>query len=172
MRACILRRAESLSAQRRKLLENYRQLVGSQDLQIEPLIRAFMDPFFELVLGEDDRGRNYTRMLARFVWRENASEILAEGFDEVAKLYLASFREALPGLDEDTVARGFQFMLGTIYSAVTGDKRIESLTGGASRAQDYRAYYELLVPFVAAGFARLAENNASSRGGAESYHLS
>ena len=162
LRACILRRAVTLSEQRRKLLENYQQLVGKQGMQIEPLIRAYMDPFFELVLGDDDRGRNYARLLARFVWRENATEIIAEGFNEAAKLYIESFREALPGLDEDSVARGFQFMLGAIYSSVTGDKRIELLTDGASKARDYQAYYNVLVPFVAAGFTRMAENNASA----------
>lgn len=162
LRACILRRASTLSEQRRKLLENYRQLVGKQGMQIEPLIRAYMDPFFALVLGDDDRGRNYARLLASFVWRENATEIIAEGFNEVAKLYLDSFRQALPGLDEDSVVRGFQFMLGAIYSSVSGDKRIELLTGGASKARDYQAYYDLLVPFVAAGFTRMAEKNASA----------
>lgn len=161
LRACILRRAKPLSRQRRQLLENYRQLVGEKSLQIEPLIRAYLDPFFELVLT-DDAGRNYARLLARFVWRENASEILAEGFNEVAKLYLESFRMALPGLDEDSVVRGFQFMLGAVYSSVTGDKRIELLTDGASKARDYQAYYDLLVPFVAAGFTRMAANKASA----------
>jgi len=162
LRACILRRAKILSEQRKKLLQNYQQLVGRQGMQIEPLIRAFMDPFFELVLGDDDRGRNYARLLTRFVWRENATEILAEGFDEVAKLYLESFRQALPGLKEDGIVRGFQFMLGAIYSSVTGDKRIEYLTDGSSRARDYQAYYDLLVPFVAAGFTRLAEQSDSA----------
>lgn len=162
LRACILRRAKTLSGQRVKLLENYRQLVGKQGMQIEPLIRAYMDPFFELVLGDDDRGRNYARLLARFVWRENATEIIAEGFNQAAKLYLESFRRALPGLDEDSVVRGFQFMLGAIYSSVTGDKRIELLTDGDSKARDYQAYYDVLVPFVAAGFTRLAANNTSA----------
>ena len=162
LRACILRRAKPLSEQRRNLLQNYQQLVGKQGMQIEPLIRAYMDPFFELVLGEDDRGRNYARLLARYVWRENATEIIAEGFNEAAKLYLESFRQALPHLDEDSVVRGFQFMLGAIYSSVTGDKRIELLTDGTSKARDYRAYYDLLVPFVAAGFTRMAEINASA----------
>ena len=162
LRACILRRAKTLSEQRRKLLENYQQLVGKQGMQIEPLIRAYLDPFFELVLGEDDRGRNYARLLARFVWRENATEIIAEGFNQVASLYLESFRQALPGLDEDSGVRGFQFMLGAIYSSVSGDKRIELLTDGASKARDYQAYYDVLVPFVAAGFTRMAENNAST----------
>ena len=158
LRACILRRAKTLSEQRTKLLQNYEQLVGKEGVQIEPLIRAFMDPFFAMVFADDGRGRNYARLLARFVWRENATEILAEGFNEVAKLYLESFRQALPGLDEDSVVRGFQFMLGAIYSSVTDDKRIEILTDGASKAQDYQAYYDVLIPFVAAGFARLVEN--------------
>ena len=159
LRACILRRAKTLSEERMKLLENYQQLVGKQGVQIEPLIRAFMDPFFKLVLTDNEGGRNYARLLARFVWRENATEILAEGFDEAVKLYLASFRRALPGLDEDSVVRGFQFMLGSIYSSVTEDKRIEILTEGASKARDYQAYYDVLIPFIAAGFTRLAEKS-------------
>ena len=162
LRACILRRAVTLSDKRRKLLESYQQLVGPQGMQIEPLIRAYMDPFFELVLGDDERGRNYASLLARYVWRENATEIIAEGFNEAAKLYLESFRKALPGLDEDAVVRGFQFMLGAIYSSVTGDKRIELLTDGASKARDYQAFYNLLVPFVAAGFTRMAETNQTA----------
>ena len=121
LRACILRRAKTLSEKRTKLLQNYEQLVEKEGVQIEPLIRAFMDPFFAMVFADNGRGRNYARLLARFVWRENATEILAEGFNEVAKLYLESFRQALPGLDEDSVVRGFQFMLGVIYSSVTDD---------------------------------------------------
>ncbi len=53
-------------------------------------------------------------------------------------------------------------MLGAIYSSVTGDKRIEILTAGASKAKDYQAYYNLLVPFVASGFTRLAEKTDSA----------
>ena len=157
LRACILRRAKLLSEQRKKLLESYEQLVGKQGVQIEPLIRAFVDPFFELVLAGESGGHNYARLLARFVWRENSTEIIAEGFDEVAKLYLESFQQALPGLSEDDAARGFQFMLAAIYSSVSDDKRIESLTNGALTARDYKAYYDALVPFIAAGFTRLGE---------------
>ena len=158
--------ARLLSAERVQLLESYEQLVGREGVQIEPLIRAFMDPFFKLVFAPEEGGRHYARLLARFVWRENATEILAEGFDDTVKLYLSSFRRALPGLDEDTVVRGFQFMLGAIYSAVTGDRRIEILTDGASKAEDFHAYYDLLVPFIAAGFERLADTAGSSTGAA------
>lgn len=158
LRACILRRAATLSKERKKLLENYEQLVGQSGVQIEPLIRAYFDPFFKLVFSNESDGHDYARLLPRFVWRENATEILSEGFDEVAKLYLESFRRALPGLSEDSAARGFQFMLAAIYSSVTDDKRIEILTGGASMAQDYKAYYDALVPFVAAGFTRLSKS--------------
>ena len=74
-------------------------------------------------------------------------------------MFLESFRLALPGLEEDSAARGFQFMLGKIYSSVTGIRRIECLTDGKSCAQDYKAYYDLLIPYVSAGFTLLTDKS-------------
>lgn len=51
-----MRRAKTLSDKRRKLLENHPQLVGTDNMQIEPLIRALVDPIFELALGDDKGG--------------------------------------------------------------------------------------------------------------------
>ncbi len=53
---------------------------------------------------------------------------------------------------------GFQFMFGAIESSVTDDRRIEILIGGTCVA---RACYEMLVPCVAADFARLAEEKVA-----------
>ncbi len=153
---CILRRSNVLSRERHTLLTNYTRLVGQENVAIEPLIRAYVDPFFDKVTGGDEGWHNYTLLLARVVWRENSASTLAAGFNEVAIEFLKSFRMALPGLTQDGAVRGFQFLLATLYSSVSDDRRIELLSDGASRAADYDAYYRLLIPFLAAGFERIA----------------
>lgn len=157
LRACILRRAKVLSDERVSLLNNYVQLVGKENVQIEPLIRAFVDPFFDKVLGGDEGWHDYVRLLVNMVWRENATDFISEGYDEVAIMYLESFRDALPGLTSDGAVRGFQFLLAALYSSVSDDRRIEILTHGSSTAMNYKAYYDLLVPFLAAGITRISE---------------
>ena len=37
------------------------------------------------------------------------------------------------------------------------DKRLELLTNGTSKAQDYQAHYDALIPFTEAGFTLLVE---------------
>lgn len=156
--ACILRRSNVLSCERHTLLANYIQLVGAENVAIEPLIRAYVDPFFAKVTGGDEGWHNYSLLLARVVWRENSASTLAAGFNEVAIEFLKSFEMALPGLTPDAAVRGFQFLLATLYSSVSDDKRIELLTDGASRAADYEAYYRFLIPFLAAGFERISSS--------------
>ncbi|WP_322864860.1 TetR/AcrR family transcriptional regulator (plasmid) [Aquicoccus sp. G2-2] len=153
---CILRRSNVLSRERHTLLTSYTRLVGAKNVAIEPLIRAYVDPFFDKVRGGDEGWHNYSLLLARVVWRENSAGTLAAGFNEVAIEFLKSFRTALPDLSPDAAVRGFQFLLATLYSSVSDDKRIELLTDGASRAADYDAYYRFLIPFLAAGFERIA----------------
>ena len=160
LRACILRRAPILCIDRSTLLNNYIQVVGKNNVEIEPLLRAFIDPFFTRAMGSDIGWRNYARFLATIVWWENAAPIIAEAFDEAALPYLDCFQIALPNLTKDSSARCFQFLLATLYSSIVDDKRIEILTNGVSTSGDYQAYYEILIPFLAAGFKQVGHSSS------------
>lgn len=157
LKACILRRAPQLCEERRILLENYIQLVGVENVQLEPLLRAFIDPFISKAMGGDPGWRNYARFLATIVWWENAAEVISLGFDAAAKPYLESFQIALEGMNEDKAARCFQFMLACLYNSVVEDKRLEILTEGRSRSENLGSYYKILIPFLVAGFTRISK---------------
>ncbi len=158
LKACVLRRAPQLCKERKTLLENYIQLVGVENLKLEPLLHAFIDPFMSKAMGGDPGWRNYARFLATIVWWENAAEVISEGFDAAAKPYLESFQLSLEGMDEDKAARCFQFMLACLYNSVVDDKRLEILTEGRSKSANYKRYYQILIPFLVAGFTRISKN--------------
>jgi AcrR family transcriptional regulator len=157
IREVIIRRAGILTKERVQLLDGYEQLVGAQSVTLEPLVRAFITPYFKRLSGTDDGWRNYAQFIGRSVWDGKISPALAEGFNPAAERYIKAFRRALPGLSEAGSLRAFQFMLAGIYASTTNDPRISSLSGNAALVADFDGYQNALIPFVVGGIERMTK---------------
>lgn len=155
VRRTILRRAGTLNRERIELLKNYEKLVGPENLQIEPLVRAFLDPYFSRLEAGDTQWRCFATFIARAVWDGQMATHMSESFDEAAKLYLSAFRRALPALTNDDAVRGFQFMLAVMHVAAANDQRTKALLGVQDGTMGYAAYRKILVPFIAGGLAEI-----------------
>lgn len=153
IRRTILRRAGALNRERIDLLRSYEQLVGAENVQIEPLVRAFLHPYFRRLEAGDDQWRCFAMFVGRAVWDGRLPEHMSESFNEAAALFLAAFRCALPGLSQKDAVRGFQFMLSVMHASATNDRRINVLLGECDGVVDYTAYHEILVPYIAGGLA-------------------
>lgn len=156
IREVVIRRAGILTEERIQLLDSYEQLVGAANVQLEPLIRAFITPYFKRLLGSDPGWRCYAQFIGRNVWNSTVNPAFAEGFNPAARRYLQALRRALPTLSEADSLRAFQFMLAGIYGSTTNDTRINSLSRGDELARDYEGYQNALIPFVVGGIERLA----------------
>lgn len=156
IRDVVIRRAGILNQERIQLLNSYEDLVGEKNMQLEPLVRAFITPYFKRLMGNDQAWRNYAQFIGRSVWDQKVSPALAEGFNPAAERYLKAFRIALPNLSEANAVRAFQFMLAGIYGSTTNDTRTNSLSGDESLARDFEGYQAALVPFVVGGIERMA----------------
>lgn len=162
IREVVIRRAGLLSRERLAALDACEARVGPGNVALEPLIRAFIDPYFEKLRSADPGWRNYARFIGRSVWDGKIAPMLAEGFDEAAARYLAALRRALPTLSKDDSLRAFQFMLAGIYGSTTSDPRIAGLSGDARLTEDYDGYRAALIPFVAGGIREIAEASATA----------
>ena len=153
----ILRRAGLISAERLQLLDAYERLVGPDNVALEPLVRAFIDPYLAKLKSEEPGWRNWALFIGRNVWDQSLSEVISQGFNPAASRYITAFRRALPALTQVDGARAFQLLLAGIYGSTTNDSRINSLIGDGNLSRDYDGYQEVLIPFVVGGIQSISD---------------
>lgn len=157
VRETIRRRADELNADRLTLLAQYEELVGPGNVEIEPLVRACLLPYFNRLETGDPQWQCFATFVGRSVWDGSLSDYMSESFDDVAKLYIAAFMRALPRMAHADAVRGFHFLMALMHAAAVRDARIEGLVAAAGGTVLPSAYKDLLVPYIVAGFKALAE---------------
>lgn len=157
VRETIQRRAEELNRERITLLEQYEELVGPDNVEVEPLVRALILPYYNRLDEEDGQWRHFASFVGRSVWDGTLSAYMSESFDDVAKLYIAMFMRAIPGLEHGDAVRGFHFLMAVMHAATVKDARVQGLHDGAGANFSWSSYKDIVVPYISAGFKALAK---------------
>lgn len=152
LRAVVNRRAGELNEERLRILEAYEQVVGSENMQLEAVIRAFLDPYLKKRIRGDDGWKNYGALVAKIMWDPLLSSTMSEAYDPVAKRYIAALKASTPTLGDKEAHRGFQFLLACMISAGASNSRVRGLSDGRYSGTDVESIYEVIVPFVVGGF--------------------
>lgn len=163
VRDVILRRAGVISADRLQLLESYERLIGGDKVTLEPVVRAFLEPYFQRLESDDPGWRCYALFIGRNVWDARLAAVISEAFNPTAKRFIAAIRVAEPALTEADGARAFQFLLSGLYGSTTNDARFGSLVGDDGTLSDYAPYRQVLVPFVVGGIRAIGAMREASR---------
>jgi AcrR family transcriptional regulator len=164
VRQTIQRRAGELNRERIALLEQYEGLVGKNNVDIEPLVRALILPYFNRLEQEDEQWRHFATFVGRSVWDGTLSSYMSESFDDVAKLYIDAIMRAMPQLDHADAIRGFHFLMAIMHAATVRDSRIEGLLGMAASTPSCAAYTDIIVPYICGGFKALVAARAQGTG--------
>jgi AcrR family transcriptional regulator len=164
VRQTIQRRAGELNRERIALLEQYEELVGKTNVDIEPLVRALILPYFNRLEHGDEQWRHFATFVGRSVWDGTLSSYMSESFDDVAKLYIDAILRALPQLDPADAIRGFHFLMAIMHAATVRDSRIEGLLGMAATTPSSAAYTDIIVPYICGGFKALVAARAQATG--------
>ena len=77
-------------------------------------------------------------------------------FDDVASAFIERTRQLLPGADVKDLYWGFHFMTGAMVITFAETGRIDLLSRGRCKAARLDHSYARMIPFLAAGFERLA----------------
>ena len=73
-------------------------------------------------------------------------------FDPVVLKLIGLLRKALPGCSEADIFWGYDFVTGALMHALGRTGRIDRLSGGVCKSDDFDAVKERLASFMAAGF--------------------
>jgi AcrR family transcriptional regulator len=150
------RRAEVLNRERLERLEAVRVRSGGT-LDLEAVVNAFIEP---LIMRSSHGGRGWKSYFALIAQVNNSPELsvlMTRHFDPVVHKFIEVLLEALPGADPRDVYWGYHLLTGALTLTFAETGRLDKLSGRLCRSADLDAVHARFAPFMAAGFAMLAE---------------
>lgn len=145
------RRAVVTSSRRMASLEAYDAAAGDGPT-VEGALRAFLDVDLDLDIEGDDPWRNFGMLMAVVantpVW---GADLMDVHFDPVVLRLIGILKKALPGSSEEDLFWGYHFVSGALLLTLARTGRIDKLSGGLCRSDDFTAVKERMASFMAAG---------------------
>lgn len=158
--AVMERRIQTINHQRLlRLGELETQAIQTQSpISVGDVLRAFLEPSVLLARDTREGGKNYAQLIAHIINdpQPHARHISQRLTDPIARQTLRMLGLALPNLDQGTLTWCYIFMVGAMVTAISPTGRIELLSNHQADGDDVEQILSLLVPFLTAGFERIA----------------
>jgi AcrR family transcriptional regulator len=150
------RRVEYAVATRTAGLDAYEAEAGDHPT-VEGALRAYYDQAFDVYITEEDDGwRNFGRIFAQV---NNApgygAELMDTYFDPLVLRLIGLLQKALPDATPEDLFWSFQFTSGAYSLLLSRTGRIDRLSDGVCRSDDFEAIRDRFVTFMAGGFDAL-----------------
>jgi AcrR family transcriptional regulator len=150
--AVFARRAVISSERRMKALEEYEAATGGKP-SVEGALRAFLDCDLDLYIEGDAGWRNYAALGAQVAnTPEWGAELMDKHFDPVVLQLINLLKKALPGSSKEDIFWSYHFVSGALMLTLARTGRIDKLSGGACKSEDFAAVKQRMSSFMAGGF--------------------
>jgi AcrR family transcriptional regulator len=150
--AVFARRAVVTSTRRMQVLDEYDRATNGKPT-IEGALHAFLDTDLDLYIEGGERWKNYGALGAQVAntpqW---GAELMDKHFDPVVLRLIGLLKRALPDCSEEDIFWGYHFVTGALLLTLARTGRIDKLSGGACKSDDFAAVKKRMATFMAAGF--------------------
>ena len=161
--AVFARRAVITSERRMKLLDEY-DVATKGKPSVEGALRVFLDSDLDLYIEGGEGWRNYGALGAQVAnTPEWGAEMMAQHFDPVVLRLIGLLKKALPDCAEEDIFWGYHFVTGALMLTLAQTGRIDKLSGGLCKSNDYVAVKERMATFMAAGFLAVCARRKAER---------
>lgn len=148
------RRAGVTSGRRMVALEQYEKEAGDKPT-VEGALRAFLDTDLDLYYEGGEGWMNYGAFGARVSTTPQGARLMDEHFDPVVLKLVSILKRALPDYSDEDIFWGYHFVTGALMNTLARTGRIDKLSGGICRSDDFPAVKKRMAKFMAAGFLSL-----------------
>lgn len=150
--AVFARRAVVTSQRRMRALDDYERSCRGRPT-VEGALRAFLDTDLDLYIEGGEGWKNYAALGAQVAnTPEWGAALMDEHFDPVVLRLIDLLKRALPGRAEADIFWGYHFVTGALMLTLARTGRIDKLSGGACKSDDFAAVKDRMASFMAAGF--------------------
>lgn len=161
--AVFARRAVVTSQLRMKVLDEYDAACGGRPT-VEGALHAFLDTDLDLYIQGGESWKNYGALSAQVAnTPEWGAELMDQHFDPVVLRLIGLLRKALPESSQEDIFWGYHFVTGALMVTLARTGRIDKLSGGLCRSEDFQAVKQRMARFMAAGFLEICESRARDR---------
>jgi AcrR family transcriptional regulator len=152
--AVFARRASVTSDRRIAALEEYEKATGDHPT-VEGALHAFLDTDLDLYFEGGEAWMNYGAFGARVSNTPEGAALMDVYFDPVVLKLVSILKRALPDYPEEEIFWGYHFVTGALMNTLARTGRIDRLSGGICRSDDFPAVKKRMANFMAAGFLTL-----------------
>ncbi len=147
----IARRATVTSGLRMQALDEYETASGGKPT-VEGALHAFLDTDLDLYDKGGENWRNYGALSALASTTPYGAELMDRHFDPVVLRLIDLLKKAMPDCAEEDIFWGYHFVTGALMLTLARTGRVDRLSGGLCRSDDYEAVKARMASFMAAGF--------------------
>lgn len=166
-RNVIGRRAEEHLRNLNEALDNAISSAGSKPPPAESIIRAFVEPLTLKSLNGGAGWKNYIKLLSQSMNTSQVEEFLkpvVEIYQPLINRYIAEFKRIFPASSAENINLSFYFLQASVIHILSETGTLDRQSDGLCRAGDFETITEAMVPFFSAGFHRLVDRPATSKG--------
>jgi len=161
--AVFARRAVVTSKRRMQALDEY-EAASKGKPTVEGALRAFLDTDLDTYINGGEGWKNYAQLGAQVSntpkW---GAELMDQHFDPVVLRLVGLLRKALPDCSPEDVFWGYHFVSGALMLTLARTGRIDKLSDGLCKSDDFAAVKERMASFMAAGFLAICKQRTESR---------
>ena len=156
--AVFARRAVVTSERRMKALDDYEAVAGAT-VTVEGALHAFLDTDLDTYITGGEGWRNYAKLGAQVAnTPEWGADLMDEHFDPVVLRLIDLLQRALPDCPRADIFWGYHFVTGALMLTLARTGRIDKLSGGLCRSDDFHAVKDRMARFMAAGFREICSS--------------
>jgi AcrR family transcriptional regulator len=161
--AVFARRAVVTSERRMRMLDEYEEAARGKPT-VEGALRAFLDTDLDLYIEGGEGWKNYAALGAQVAnTPEWGAEMMDRHFDPVVLRLIGLLKKALPDSAEEDIFWGYHFVTGALMLTLARTGRIDKLSGGICRSDDFIAVKERMATFMSAGFLAICRKAKPSQ---------
>lgn len=153
-KAVFARRASITSDRRIKALDEYEKRAAGEPT-VEGALHVFLDTDFDLYSEGGEGWKNYAAFCAQLANTPEGAGMFDEHFDPVVLKLIGILRKAIPDVSKRDVFWGYHFVTGSLMHSLARSGRIDRLSGGLCKSDDFKAVKARMADFMAAGFMTL-----------------
>ena len=146
------RRAVVTSTRRMRALDEYDAATRGKPT-IEGALHTFLDTDLDLYIEGGKPWKNYGALASQVAntpqW---GAELMDKHFDPVVLRLIGLLKRALPHCSEEDILWGYHFVSGALLLTLARTGRIDKLSNGRCKSDDFAAVKKRMAKFMAAGF--------------------